>query len=314
MKKINKTVLFLLITFIVSYSLAGIFYLLGGNYKGYAGLAIGVVYMFIPMLTVLFIEKVIYKEKITDSLPIKFKLNKWFIIAILTPYVFSILSIGISLLFPDVSFSWDMTGMYERYKDTLSPDKIEAMKQSAAQLPIHPFVLSLISGLFAGITVNAIAAFGEELGWRGFLLKQFQKLSYLKASLLIGFIWGIWHAPLILQGHNYPQHPIIGVAMMIVWCILLTFIFIYITLKAKSVIAAAIIHGVLNAVAGISIMLLYGGNDLTIGITGLSGFIALSITILGLFMYDYFISKEQIMLHTIAQSLNDVNNENKETI
>ena len=102
--------------------------------------------------------------------------------------------------------------------------------------------------------------------------------------------------------------------MMVVWCILLTFIFIYITLKAKSVIAAAIIHGVLNAVAVISIMLLYGGNDLTIGITGLSGFIALSIVILGLFMYDYFISTEKIMQHTIAQSLYDVNNENKETV
>ena len=314
MKKVNKTILFLIITFIVSYSIAGVFYLCGGNYKSPQGVAIGVVYMFIPMLTVLLIEKGIYKEKIIDSLQIKFKFNKWFIIAICIPYIASLLSIVISLLFPDVTFSWDMTGMYERYKETLSPDKIEVMKQSTSQLPIHPFYLALISGLFAGITVNAIAAFGEELGWRGFLLRQFQKFSFIKTSLIIGFIWGIWHAPLILQGHNYPQHPVFGVFMMVIWCTLLSFIFIYITLKAKSVLAAAIIHGTLNAVAGSSIMLLCGGNDLMIGITGLSGCIALSGIIVLLFIYDKFISKENIMCHTITQSLQEVKTEIKETV
>ena len=30
-----------------------------------------------------------------------------------------------------------------------------------------------------------------------------------------GVIWGFWHAPLILNGHNYPQHPVVGVFMMV---------------------------------------------------------------------------------------------------
>ena len=38
---------------------------------------------------------------------------------------------------------------------------------------------------------------GEELGWRGFALMELQKkYSPLKASIIIGFWWGLWHLPI----------------------------------------------------------------------------------------------------------------------
>jgi membrane protease YdiL (CAAX protease family) len=86
-------------------------------------------------------------------------------------------------------------------------------------------------------------------------------MPFLKASIIIGFIWGIWHMPLILMGHNYPQHPRAGVFMMIVFCILLTPILQYITIKSKSIFAAAVAHGTLNALAELAIMSTDGGND-----------------------------------------------------
>jgi len=196
-----------------------------------------------------------------------------------------------------------MAGIVERFSNMMTPEQLSQMKDFISKLSGSVIFLILGQGMIAGISINAIAGFGEELGWRGFLLKQFSNMSFLKASLVIGFIWGIWHAPLILMGHNYPHHPQIGVLMMVVWCILLTPIFIYITLKAKSVIAASILHGTLNGVAGISIMFIKGGNDITVGITGLSGFIALAVIILCLFVYDFSISKQKIMLHSIEQSI-----------
>jgi hypothetical protein len=130
-------------------------------------------------------------------------------------------------------------------------------------------------------------------------------MKFIKASIIMGAIWGIWHAPIILMGHNYPEHPEAGVLMMMIWCILLSPLFNYITIKTKSVIAASVLHGTLNATAGLSIMLIMGGNDLTIGLTGLAGFIALSIFIAFMYIYDYMISKEKIMGKTIAQSLSE---------
>ncbi|MCD6473172.1 hypothetical protein J7K55_08745 [Candidatus Aerophobetes bacterium] len=53
--------------------------------------------------------------------------------------------------------------------------------------------------------------------------------------------------------------------MMVVFCLLLAPIFSYVRLKAKSVIAAAIIHGSLNATSGIAIMVIKEGNDLLVG-------------------------------------------------
>ncbi len=304
MDKINRTTLFLALTFAISFSLVGLYKLFGGQYDNKISATIlGATYMFIPMICAILVEKVIHKEKLKSNLFISFKINKWFFIAWLIAPIMSFGTLGISLLFPDVTFSPEMAGMVNRFEDMMSPEQLEQMKNATETMPIHPIWLTVFQGLIAGVTINAIAGFGEELGWRGFLLKSFKEMNFLKASIIIGFIWGIWHSPLILMGHNYPQHPEIGVLMMTVWCILLTPLFLYITIKAKSVIAAAILHGTLNATAGIAIIVIEGGNDLTVGMTGLAGFISLIIVLLLLFIYDNNLSKEKIMTNKISNYL-----------
>ncbi len=304
MKSINRTTLFLVLTFVISYSLVGIYKLMGGGYTSSIGFAVfGVIYMFIPAISVIIVKKFIHHEKLKTDLLISFKINKWFFVAWLIIPVIMFFSLGISLLFPHVIYSTEMSGMIKRFSTILTPTQIEHMKNSIATLPINPIWLILITGLVAGVTINAIAAFGEELGWRGFLLKEFKEMTFFKAAIIIGLIWGIWHAPLILMGYNYPQHSQIGVLMMIIFCILLTPLFLYITIKSKSVIAAAILHGTMNGTYGITLMLTDGGNDLTIGLTGLAGFIALTITLICLFIYDYFISKEKILINKINNYL-----------
>jgi membrane protease YdiL (CAAX protease family) len=304
MKKINQTTLFLILTFTISFLMAGIYKLSGGGNHDRTGFMIlGIIYMFIPTIAVLIVKKLIHREKIASELMISFKINKWFFVAWLLMPILAFLTFGISLLFPDVIYSPDMSGMFSRFESLMTPEQMEQTRASVDTLPFHPIWMTLMQGLIAGITINAIAGFGEELGWRGFLLKQFKNMSFVKASILIGFIWGIWHAPMILMGHNYPDHPVAGVFMMTIWCILLTPIFLYITIKSKSVIAAAILHGTLNATAGISIMLIEGGNDLTVGMTGVAGFVALIIAIGGLFIFDRYISKDKILTNKVNSHL-----------
>jgi len=300
MKTINKTNLFFIITAAISLTAAGIFYLSGAKYNSTAGMVLATFYMFIPTISVLIIEKLVYKEAIKEKLLISFRLNKWFIIAWLITPVIAMASMGIALLFPDISFSPGMEGMFDRFENMLTPEQMQEMRESIDKMPFHPFWIGLLQGLLAGITINAIAGFGEELGWRGFLLRQFEDQKFMKAALIIGFVWGIWHSPIILMGHNYPTYPVFGVFMMTVWCILLSPLFLYITIKSKSVIAAAIMHGTLNATAGLSIMTLEGGNELITGSTGLSGFIALTLVTVLFFLYDKYISRENIMLKRIT--------------
>lgn len=301
MKSLNKVHLFYILIASISVLSAGLFYLSGAKYDSSAGFALAIFYMFIPTIATLIIEKGVHKEKdIKKKLLISFKLNKWFLVAWLIAPVMAFTTIGVSLLFSDVTYSTEMEGMFDRFEAVLTQEEMEEMRESIDEMPISPLWLTLFQGLIAGITINAVAGFGEELGWRGFLVRQFEKQNFFKVALITGFVWGIWHSPIILMGHNYPTYPTFGVLMMTIWCILLSPIFLYITLKAKSVIAAAILHGTLNATAGISIIALQGGSELTVGMTGLAGFITVIIFTLAFFLYDKYVTKERVMTKIIT--------------
>ena len=284
-RHIKKSLVFIGLTFFCNWLMVFLFLALGGKWTMSVALVLGTAYMFIPMLIAILVQKGIYGEPLRQPLGISWRFNRWWLVAWFLPPLIAFITFGLSLLFPGVSYSPEMAGLVERFRGLMTPEQFEQMQNQMAAFPVHPFWLTLLQGLVAGITINAVAGFGEELGWRGFLQNELGYLGFWKSSALIGGIWGIWHAPLILQGHNYPQHPVVGVFMMIVFCLLLGPVFSLIRLKAKSVIAAAIIHGSLNATAGLAIMLVQGGNDLLIGITGLAGFIVLAVVNGGIFVF-----------------------------
>ncbi|MFC1506684.1 lysostaphin resistance A-like protein [Thermoproteota archaeon] len=273
----RKVGLFIGLTYLFSWSIVIIFLALGGSWNSPYTSIILIAFMFVPSIIAIILQKMVCKEPLKEPLGISFKPNKYFLVAWLLPPAITLATLGISLLFPGIEYSPGMEGMIERFRSTLTTAQIEELRRQIVESPIHPFWIALLQGLIAGPTINAIAGFGEELGWRGFLQKELSKLDFWKSSMIIGVVWGIWHAPIILQGHNYPQHPSVGVIMMIVFTLLLSPIFSYVRIKAKSVIAAAIIHGSLNATVGLAIMPIRGGDDLTVGVTGLSGFIVLAI-------------------------------------
>lgn len=299
-KNIKKSVIFIGLTFFLSWLIAIIFYISGGR-LGTTPQAVAVllVYMFVPMTIAIIVQRFVYREPLKD-LGISWKLNRWFLVAWLLPAVIAFATLGVSLLFPGVEYSPEMTGLFERFCSILTPEQMEQLKMQFAASPIHPIWIALLQGLVAGITINAIAGFGEELGWRGLLQKELGYLGFWRSSAVIGIIWGIWHAPIIIQGYNYPQHPLAGVFMMTVFTLLLSPIFGYVRLKARSVIAAAIIHGSLNATAGLAIMVVAGGNDLMIGVTGLAGFIVLLIVNIAIFVYDRFLTRDPVFSGLIS--------------
>ena len=298
-KNLKKAWLFVGLTFLFNYLLVILYLAVGGKWAIPGSLIVSTVYMFIPMLAAVAVQKFIYREPLKKPLGISFKLNGWFLVAWLLPAAIAFATLGMSLLFPTVKYSPEMAGMFEQLKSVLTPEQIQQAQSKIAALPVHPIWLGLIQSLIAGATINAVAAFGEELGWRGLLQKELNYMGFWKSSAIIGAIWGIWHAPLIIQGHNYPQHPLAGILMMTIFTLLLSPIFSYIKLKAKSVIATSILHGTLNATAGLSLLVIAGGNDLTVGVTGLAGLIVLAIANMGIFLYDRTLAKQPIVLQRV---------------
>ncbi|MFW5936268.1 MAG: CPBP family intramembrane glutamic endopeptidase [Candidatus Hadarchaeota archaeon] len=283
--RLKKIGLFIGLIFLIDWLMVAVFVASGGEWNTLNAMVLATAYMFVPMVCAIAVQKY-YGEAVRRPLGISFKVNRWWLVAWLLPPVIAFAALGVSLLFPDVTYSPGLEGMLERYQSVLTPEQMELIKKQIEESPVHSIWLALIQGLVAGITINAVAGFGEELGWRGFLQRELDHMDFWRASMVIGVIWGVWHAPLILQGHNYPQYPVIGVFMMIGWAVLLAPVFSYVRIKGKSVIAAAIIHGTVNATYGISIMVLKGGNELLIGVTGLAGFVVLLVVNLIIFFFD----------------------------
>jgi len=281
----SRARIFTLSIFIVSYSFVLFYFLLGGEWQMPGALIVAITYMFLPLFVSAALIRFVYHERLQSALRISFQFNRWWLVAWAVPPVYALLTFLLSLMIPGVSFAPGMEGLFARFASSLTGEQLVAMQEQLAAAPWMPVVLGLLGGMTAGITVNAIAAFGEEAGWRGFLLKSLLPLGFWRASLIIGTIWGLWHAPLILLGHNYPEHPVIGVFMMTLWTILLTPLLNYLTLRAKSVIVAAIFHGTLNGTLGLSILYVKGGNDLLVGGTGLAGMLALVILNVALWQY-----------------------------
>src|SRR5262245_48876303 len=277
----KKVALFLGLTYALTYLLAIIYSLAGGSVKPPGILIVGVIYMFMPTLCAVVVQKIIYRAPLKQPLRINFRLNRWFFVAWLLPVLMAFATFGVALLFPGVTFSPDKQDNF-RYL-LLRPEQfgidIETNRFAWAVL------LTLLQGLLVGITVHVLAGFGEELGWRGFLQRELGGLGFWKASAIIGLVWGFWHAPLIVQGFNYPNHPWAGVFLMTVETLLAAPLFGYVCLKADSVVAAAIFHGSYNAMS-VSAMGLEGGNDLLVGDCGLAGILVLLVANLGMVVFD----------------------------
>jgi membrane protease YdiL (CAAX protease family) len=288
---LKRAAAFLVLCYVISYAYASILFRKGVSFYSMQTIFMLLGYMFIPLLVVVLLQKLVYHEGVMAPLGVSFRLNKWFAIAWIIPLVLAQAAFGVSLLMPGVHLDASMSGMLQRFAERIPPERLAEIKRQLYGMPfplIYGLVMGIISGMLAGVTVNAAAAFGEELGWRGFLQKHLGFLGFWKSSLLIGLIWGFWHAPVVVRGFNYPEHPVIGVFVMALWTALLSPIFSYVRLRAGSVLAASVIHGTLNGTAALAIMGVRGGSDLTTGVPGLPGILVLAVMNAGLYVYQRY--------------------------
>jgi membrane protease YdiL (CAAX protease family) len=271
--RLNRIVSYLLITFGASWSLAIGYHLMGGEWNTTSAIVVAVMYMFAPLLATVIVRKLIAGEDVGKPLGVVFRPNRWYVVAWLLPVGMAWVVGGVSLLFPGVAFSPGMEGFFERLSSIIPPGELAGVRQKMDYgAPVIVGIL-MIQSLVAGISVHAITGLGEEIGWRGFMYRELEELGFWRSSLVIGLIWGIWHAPLVAMGHTYPGRPVTGIVMMVLFCTVWSPIFSYIRYTCGSVLGAAILHGSLNASGGLSLLFVGGGDSLVVGMAGLAGII-----------------------------------------
>ena len=139
----------------------------------------------------------------------------------------------------------------------------------------------LIIGLVANLTFPIIMMLGEEYGWRSYLLPKLLPMGFWKANIIMGVIWGLWHAPVILMGYNYGMYAWTGVVLFVLVTTIMGTLFNYMYVRGNSVLLVAVGHGWFNGLVP-SVMLLTGfmGKETIVAPLGIIGIIVMLILLL----------------------------------
>src|SRR5262245_54472124 len=109
---VKKIALFVVLAYLLGYALVPLYFALGGTKALPWSLVLGIAYMFIPLLVAVVVQKLVYHAPLRGPLRIYFRPNRWFVVAWLLPPMIALATFGVSLLFPGVTFSPDMAGMF----------------------------------------------------------------------------------------------------------------------------------------------------------------------------------------------------------
>jgi membrane protease YdiL (CAAX protease family) len=114
-------------------------------------------------------------------------------------------------------------------------------------------VAPLLPGLLLAAVVLVPLVAGEEIAWRGFLQGPLMaEYGTIGGVVLLGLVWGIWHAPIALRGHNLRSaYWAEAFVLYPVMCVAYSFPLAFLTVETGSIWPALVFHAVNNAVGSV---------------------------------------------------------------
>ena len=108
-------------------------------------------------------------------------------------------------------------------------------------------VVAAITGVL-GTLLGCTSAFGEELGWRGYLLTRWVEGRLPQPVIATGLIWAVWHLPIILWGdYSTSALPWLSALQFTITITFATACFVWLRLAGGSVWTAMLAHASHNA-------------------------------------------------------------------
>lgn len=241
-----------------------------------------IIFMWLPAIATL-VTKKITKDKTGLLLKIMIRENwKAYIMAAFVPGFLIVLgAVFYFCVFPE---QLDLSLSYVQDMIALSGESVK-IPQITVPMIIGIAILLIFAAPF--VFINHILAFGEEVGWRAYLLPLLVKKFGVKCGIMLdGVLWGIVHAPLVYFGVNYAGNyvgsPWTGMLMMIVFATSVGILLSYLTWKTKSIFPACICHGAINAIREAPLFICSSNYSALLGpkpsgLLGMVGFIVLGI-------------------------------------
>lgn len=304
MERVKRSVTaYLLLAFGISWAIAGVAWLAGVHYgEGMATMAVGAAFMLGPAIAAFIVRtKVDRGDLATLGLTLRGIRWKWMGLTVLLGLAIPALNslvcwaLGDGLGIAGFGHTSVSRAMFLDQVTALAteqgmdPATLDEQLDRFRSLPVPGlglYAFVLLSAVVAAFTVNLPFMFGEEFGWRGHLLHHTRRLGLAGHVLFTGAVWGLWHAPLIVQGHNYPDHPVAGVFLMCVFTLLLSVPFAWVRVRSQCIWAPCVLHGLVNGTAGVGLYFTTGGDPLLASPVGLSGMLSVALVAVILLVAD----------------------------
>jgi len=258
---------------------------LGGiEWTGAAGRAVAVWYTVPALVATLLVQGPWLKQPILEPLGIRLKVNRWWGIAWLLPVVVLLLAAAITWLggFEPVL---TVDQLIATKRATVPPDQLAQFDQYVSESPPpHPLML-IVMGLPAGLTFNLIPGLCEEIAFRGYYFREMPG-GFWTRSTRIGLLWWLWLAPSVALGNLYGTPGWWGVALALPWCIIASWVLVYIRVRSESVVAVGIARGTTLALTAAADDLTSGAPAWLAPFYGLSGIAAIFLVWMAFWSYD----------------------------
>ena len=247
----------------------------GIEWSGAAGRAAAIWYTVPALLAVLLVQGPWLKQPVLEPLGIRLSVNRWWGLAWLLPV--ALLWIGIALVWA-AGFEPVLTveQLVANKRSAVPPDQLaEFDAYLAANTPPHPLML-IVMGMPAGLTFNLIPGMCEEVAFRGYYFRELSG-GFWARSTKIGVLWWIWLAPSVAIGNLYGSPGLAGVALLLPWCVLASWVLVYLRVRSESVVATAIARGTMIALTAAAHDLTFGTPTWLAPFYGVAGIVALGV-------------------------------------
>lgn len=152
-----------------------------------------------------------------------------------------------SLLYENNKFKWYLIGIFV----FISLSLVSYFIGRLVGIDVTDFIIKTEFTWFVGFFCTLFFLGGnEEFGWRGFLQKEMQKKhNPLITSIIISFLWSLWHLPLHYNGF-YSTGGFIDLLPRFIFTLPLTIIFTWLYNKSSySILAVVLLHAMNNNVS-----------------------------------------------------------------
>lgn len=237
-------ILFLVLTFGWSWAIGAVIWQTGALQRPALFQGLAFLYMFGPTIGALAAVWRYDRGRRIAALGLRPRFNLWLVWAWAIPLALIAMATLIDIAGPQVGLAAPAEKLAEIMR---------AQGADPAEIPVSLNVLvivQILTILFVAPAINTVGTLTEELGWRGWLWDRWRRVGFWKCNLAIGALWGVWHAPLIVQGYNYPGMPVLGPVFMTAFCVLIAPLIGLVRERGGSLWHAGLFHGTINAVTG----------------------------------------------------------------